>query len=78
MVLQAVADRVINHVCTLVQLQAPGAGLLQHCAAHLVGMRLLLTNGTTIKSQITLNVSKDDVAEVVRENKKLERLYQLM
>jgi hypothetical protein len=75
---QAVADRVIHHVCTLVQLPAPGAGLLQHCAAHLVGMRLLLANGTTIKSQITLNVSKDDVALVIRENKRLERLYQLM
>jgi hypothetical protein len=75
---QAVAERVTGHLSTLVQVPAPSEGQLQRCAVQLAAQRLLVMQGSTIKCSLMLNVRKEDVASVVRDDDKLTRLHELM
>ena len=45
---------------------------------QLAGVRLLLADGAHIKAHVALNVDKDDVALVIREDARLARLHQLL
>ncbi len=55
-------------------------GIMQHVAARLAAMRLLEMDAHHIKALVRLgvNVPKDDVALVVKDDARLTRLHQLM
>jgi hypothetical protein len=77
-VLQAVLERMQAHVCPLLELPAPCAGIMQRVAARLAATRLVVADGVHIKSLIMLNVARDDVAETIRQDGALARLHQLL
>jgi len=54
------------------------AGAMQRVASRLAATRLVLMDGAHIKARMALNVSKDDVALVVKDDARLTRLHQLM
>jgi hypothetical protein len=51
---------------------------MQRVASRLAATRLVLMDGAHIKARMALNVSKDDVALVVKDDARLTRLHQLM
>jgi hypothetical protein len=70
--------RVQVDVCPLVDEDPPSDGVLQHVAARLAAARLVLADAGHVKARLQLNVAKDDVAAVVRDDGRLARLHQLM
>ncbi len=77
-VLQKVLERLSGHACPLVELQLPCPGIMQHVTSKLVAMHLLEADAYHIKAHLALKVSKDDVAMVVKDDKRLERLHGLL
>lgn len=75
---QSVCERASSSIATLVDLQPPALGVLQHCLVRLSSVRLLLSDGSHIKAQVALNVDKDDVAVAIKEDERLKALHQLL
>jgi hypothetical protein len=76
--LPAALRRVERHLCALLDLDCPPAGGLQHAACRLATSRLLLADGAHAKMRLALNVAREDVAQAVRGDPRLERLHQLL
>jgi len=76
--IQNAAERAAGSICQLVDLAPPTLGVLQHCLVRLAGARLLLSDGAHIKAHVALNVDKDDVALVIREDERLKQLHHLV
>ncbi len=77
-VMQSVMQRVQTDICSLVDETPPSDGVLQHVACRLAATRLVLADASHVKARLQLNVQKDDVAQVVRDDARLARLHQLM
>jgi hypothetical protein len=71
-------QRVQTDVCALVDEPPPSDGVLQHVVCRLAATRLVLADASHVKARLQLNVQKDDVAQVVRDDVRLARLHQLM
>eukprot|EP00775_Hariotina_reticulata_P010397 gene10397-10555_t len=67
-------------VAVVVEARATGrsAVVIQHCLVRLAGARLLLGDGAHIKAHVALNVDKDDLALVIREDDRLKQLHHLV
>ncbi|GBF97789.1 origin recognition complex subunit [Raphidocelis subcapitata] len=76
--LQSVMARVQTDLCPLIDEPPPTDGALQHAAARLAATRLALADAGHVKARLQLNVSRDDIAAVVRDDARLARLHQLM
>jgi origin recognition complex subunit 1 len=76
--LPAVLKRVERHLCALLDLDCPPVGALQHAACRLASSRLLLADGAHAKMRLALNVAREDVAQAVRGDARMERLHQLL
>lgn len=76
--MQSVCERASNSIASLVDLQPPSLGVLQHVLVKLASMRLLLSDGAHIKAHVALNVDKDDLALAMKEDERLSRLHQLL
>lgn len=70
--------RVQNDICSLIDEPPPSDGALQHVACRLAATRLVLADASHVKARLQLNVTKDDIAMVVRDDSRLARLHQLM
>jgi hypothetical protein len=71
-------SRVQTDLCPLIDEPAPSDGALQHAATRAAATRLVLADAGHVKARLQLNVSRDDVAAVVRDDPRLARLHQLM
>lgn len=54
------------------------AGAMQRVAGRLAASRLVLMDGGHIKARMAMNVAKDDLALVLRDDPRLSRLHQLL
>lgn len=67
-----------THVCGLVDAAMPSTGAMQRVTSRLAAMRLVLMDGAHIKARLALNVSRDDVALIIKDDTRLSRLHQLL
>lgn len=51
--MQSVVERASTSICALVNLNPPALGVLQHCLVKLASVRLLLSDGSHIKAQVS-------------------------